>query len=147
MFTWTDTYTTIVAAFLGGSFAAVLFEPIVNKIRLLRTYRGWQAVFLSNNQVYFGKIKTITKDDITLTNIYYLQTKDRKQHKKYHGGELPTDTSIVKLGEELHAPEDTMIVGRSHILFSENLKDSAEVVQAIKEFESKASSWRSAYNF
>src|SRR5438128_2608676 len=34
----------------------------------------YQAVFLSNGQVYFGKIAEMNQVDLTLTNIYYLHS-------------------------------------------------------------------------
>jgi len=38
----------------------------------------------------------------------------------------------VKLGSEIHGPEDLMIINRAQILFVENLKPSGRVSQAIR---------------
>lgn len=95
-----------------------------------------QAIFLENGQVYFGKIKSKTPEYIELADIYYLQSNtplqvgNNGERKKF---------SIVKLGDELHGPEDTMFINREKILFYENMKSDSKVNDAIKRYlESKA---------
>lgn len=82
----------------------------------------FQSIFLKNGQVYFGKITKITSTQITLENIYYLQ----------EDGE-----SLVKLGAELHGPEDVMYIERVNVEFWENLRSDSEVSNAIKVFETQ----------
>ncbi len=93
----------------------------------------WQAVFLNNDQVYFGNLKEVTKEYVALENIFYLRASQALQQG---GGAVP-DLSLVKLGSELHGPEDMMYVPRSAIIFWENLKDNSQVVQSIKNFLSQ----------
>lgn len=97
---------------------------------------GFQAVFLKGGQVYFGKITKITTTQITLENIYYLRTNGAANSSiadiNNPGG---NDVSLVKLGEELHGPEDVMRIERINVDFWENLKDDGQVVKAIKEYE------------
>jgi hypothetical protein len=94
----------------------------------------YQAVFLTNGQVYFGKLANVKSDYVELSDIYYLQVQQSVQ---------PTDTtktstenpqvSLAKLGSELHGPEDQMKINRDQVLFWENLKDDSKVVDAIKK--------------
>ena len=42
---------------------------------------------------------------------------------------------LVKLGQEIHGPEDVMNINVDHIVFWEKLKDSSPVVQAILRYE------------
>jgi hypothetical protein len=43
---------------------------------------------------------------------------------------------LTKLGcQQLHSPEDEMVINRTQIAFWENIKDDGKVVQAIKEFK------------
>lgn len=95
----------------------------------------YQAVFLTNGQVYFGHLKNPESQTPLLKNIYYLQSNQNNPQ----GGTSSTQTqlSLVKLGNELHGPEDMMALNRSQILFWENLKDSGKVVQAIKQNKKK----------
>jgi hypothetical protein len=92
----------------------------------------YQAVFLTNGQVYFGKLSSSSSKYLTLTNIYYLQAPNQVQQSDKQAQTPPTQLSIVKLGSELHGPQDSMFISRDQVLFWENLKDDGKVVQAIK---------------
>lgn len=98
----------------------------------------WKAVFLTNGQVYFGKIKDETSDPVIITDIYYLRV-SRPLQQISAGEELikfdKPEISLVKLGNELHGPEDEMRINRQHILFIETLKPDSKVVTAIKNFK------------
>lgn len=92
----------------------------------------YQAVFLNNGQVYFGNIASIDARAIDLRNIYYLQTSNNGSTAAQPASN--TNVTIVKLGCELHAPYDEMIINRDQVIFWENLKDSGQVVQAIAKY-------------
>lgn len=92
----------------------------------------YQAVFLTNGQVYFGKIEEMGKSQLKLTNIYYLQVQQSVQPAEQKKDGDQAQISLAKLGDELHGPEDTMYVAKDQMLFWENLKDNGKVVQAIK---------------
>ncbi len=95
----------------------------------------WQAVFLSNGQVYFGHLSGENKKTVILKKIYYLQVTQSLQSEgttnlqEQGQGEL----ALVKLGNELHGPVDLMKINRDHILFIEDLKKDGKVVTAIEE--------------
>lgn len=92
----------------------------------------YQAVFLNGGQVYFGKIGEYTGKYITLTDIYYLRVNQQVQPGSQ---QTTSDVSLAKLGNELHGPEDEMIINRSEVQFWENLKDDGQVVKAITEYK------------
>lgn len=98
----------------------------------------YQAVFLTNGQVYFGKLKKITAEFVELDDIYYLQVQQPIQPKPEEKvGQKPDDQqpklTLVKLGNEIHGPIDVMHINRDQVLFWEDLKDSGQVAQAIKK--------------
>lgn len=98
----------------------------------------YQAVFLTNGQVYFGALSDAENAYVNLQKIYYLQVTPTLQTQgTVEGGAQPPQQqlSLVKLGNELHGPVDEMFINRDHILFIEDLKDDGRVVQAIKDFE------------
>lgn len=104
---------------------------------------GYQAVFLTNGQVYFGKISSMTATDVTLEDIYYLQVQQQNiQPPAEQQGQQP-QLSLVKLGNELHGPQDKMIINRDHVLFWENLKDDGRVVKAISDHKAGKTSSQS----
>lgn len=91
----------------------------------------YQAVFLTNNQVYFGKLSNVDSQYVDLTDIYYLQVQQSVQPTD--GKDTNPQVSLAKLGSELHGPENHMRINRDQILFWENLKDDGKVVDAIKK--------------
>ena len=95
---------------------------------------GYQAVFLSNGQVYFGKLLRQSSQYPTLREVYYLQITQPPQ-PILEGTTPPANINVVKLGGELHGPTDEMRINRDHILFIENLKSDSRVVQAIEQFK------------
>jgi hypothetical protein len=92
----------------------------------------YQAVFLNNGQVYFGNIHSLSNKYIDLQNIYYLQTNNGATDQQASSN---TNVSLVKLGCELHAPYDQMVINRDQVIFWENLKDSSQVVKAIADYK------------
>ncbi|HEX9503752.1 MAG TPA: hypothetical protein VF974_05545 [Patescibacteria group bacterium] len=109
---------------------------------------NYQAVFLTNGQVYFGKLVD-SGSWIKLTDIYYLQVTQNLQQtatsdQTHNANPTPASTTppqsniqLVKLGNELHGPQDEMNIARDKILFWENMKDDSKVVQAIHQYKIK----------
>jgi len=91
-----------------------------------------QAVFLNTGQVYFGNIKTLNDKYFVLSNIYYLQTSNGSSSSSAAAN---TSVSLVKLGCELHAPYDQMVISSSQVTFWENLQSDGQVAQAVHKFE------------
>ena len=87
----------------------------------------YSAVFLDNNQVYFGKVINTEDIFITLSDVYYF-------------GQNPgqdDDVVLVKLGSELHGPTDEMKINNDHILYIEELSGNSRVVQAILDYKNQ----------
>lgn len=96
----------------------------------------YQAVFLTNGQVYFGKVSNVSGGYVKLTDIYYLQVQQSVQpDSKSSSSSNNSQVSLAKLGSELHGPEDAMFISRQQVLFWENLKNDGKVVQAINSYK------------
>ncbi len=96
----------------------------------------YQAVFLTNGQVYFGKLSDDGGNYVKLTDIYYLQNQDQtKVQPKDQNTNSQSNLSLIKLGKELHAPEDMMEISRQQVLFWENIQNNGKVAQAIKQYK------------
>lgn len=96
----------------------------------------YQAVFLTNGQVYFGKVVNEKADYVALNDVYYLILKKPLQDQKKEGDEqiqepAKPEYSLIKLGKEMHGPT-SMSISRDQILFIENLADDSKIVSAIK---------------
>ncbi len=91
----------------------------------------YQAVFLQSGESYFGKVTSVSPDTILLTNVFYVQKSTQVDTDKTASGDK---LELIKLGNEVHGPEDKMILSRSQVLYVENLKDDGQVVQKIQEY-------------
>lgn len=100
---------------------------------------GYQAVFLTNGQVYFGKLSGMTASYATLEDIYYLQVTTppvtNASQLNQQQAQQQQQLSLVKLGEELHGPVDEMKINRDQILFYEDMKADGKVMTAITEYK------------
>jgi len=97
----------------------------------------YQAVFFTNGQVYFGKLSTLNDEYLKLTDIYYLQTQTEGETEA-NPQQTSTDQSdvqLIKLGEEIHGPEDEMVLSKDQLLFYENLKVDGKVAQSIEAYK------------
>jgi hypothetical protein len=121
---------TILIVALIGSIAFAKLRPesrYVNKDRL-------QAVFLSGGQVYFGKIRALNSSYVGMTDIYYLRVNQQVQPNQQNNNNQQQDISLVKLGCELHGPQDQMLINREQVIFWENLKEDGQVAKAVAEY-------------
>lgn len=94
-----------------------------------------QAVFLNGGQVYFGKVSELNSKYLELDNIYYLRVNQQVQPNQTNTNASADDISLVKLGCELHGPQDSMVINREQIIFWENLKDDGQVAKAVAEYQ------------
>ena len=116
----------IIAMLVGGYFVKQAVSPSpINKDK-------FQAVFLTNGQVYFGRLSR-GHGYYKLSDVYYLQNKTGDDANT--SGQLSSsgDVELIKLGNEVHGPEDAMIIESSQVLFFENLKNDGNVVKTIQQ--------------
>ena len=125
------TVITAIAALVVLAFVAVY----AYSNNVARTIAGdkYQAVFLNGGQVYFGKLKQVNGDYFRLSNVFYIQNKN--------GGDSATssadtsDIQLIKLGTEVHGPEDEMIIRTDEVSFFENLKDDSKISKSIQQYK------------
>jgi hypothetical protein len=90
---------------------------------------SYQAVFLANNQVYFGKLTNTLFRYPVLKDVYYLRVAQDLQPQ--NPNTPSSQIQLVKLGSEIHGPTAEMKINRDQILFIENLKNDSQIVKAI----------------
>ena len=119
----------VVIALLG------YYGEFVVPIRILSLFHGdYQGVFLTNGQVYFGKLYREGGKYPVLRDIYYLQITQSPQPIR-ENETPPSNINLVKLGGELHGPSDEMRINREQILFIEDLESNSRVIEAIKQYK------------
>lgn len=113
------------------------------------TPSGYQAVFLTNGQVYFGKLTGFPGPAPVLSDVFYLRVgspaptptpeakRDPKTGKIIETTPAPAGANftLVKLGEEVHGPTDELRLNSDQILFVEDLRAESQLVAAIKRYK------------
>lgn len=87
----------------------------------------YQAIFLANNQTYFGHLKNVSGDYLVLSDVYYVKIAEEENK-----------SILVKLGAiEPHGPEGSMTISKDQVLFWENLRSDSQVVKTIESMQPK----------
>ncbi len=86
----------------------------------------YQAVLLSNGQVYFGRLEGYGTENPVLREVYYIQSgvNDQKQ---------PTNI-LTKRGKELHSP-DRMYLNPRQIIMIEPVGPTSRVYELIRDLK------------
>lgn len=95
----------------------------------------YSAVFITNGQVYFGKIESKNDSEVILSSVYYLQLSETGQDGTAQDQLSQPKFSLIKLGNEIHGPTDKLYIKTSQILFYEDLREDSKVVQSIKNYK------------
>jgi hypothetical protein len=98
----------------------------------------YQAIFLNGGvtsgsvsySTYFGHLTKLNDKYAVLNDVYYLTDQGSTSSQS------ASSPQLTKLGcQQLHSPQDEMVINRSQVAFWENVKDDGKVVQAIKQFK------------
>lgn len=100
----------------------------------------YQFIKLANNEEYYGKLSIIDNDTLMLTDIFYIKPQetakdDATKDKEASDAQNQNNLQLIKLGSEVHGPEDKMIITRSQVLFYMNLKPDGKVSQTIGQYK------------
>jgi hypothetical protein len=101
----------------------------------------YQAVTLLDSRSYFGKLTVVNDKYMRLTNVYYLQKKNSATNSDATAQSVEkqnaSDYVLTKMGNEIHGPEDEMIISTDQIQYFENLKPQGTVSKAIISSQQK----------
>lgn len=124
----------LIAVVLGSWFA---YKSLAGSASAIDSAK-YQAVFFTNGQVYFGKLHELDRGYYRLSDIYYLQTKTGEKNNSGNpqsaSSQDAANVELIKLGSEVHGPEDEMIINRDQVLFFENLKSDGKVTSTISKY-------------
>ena len=85
----------------------------------------YQAVFLANGQVFFGRLSAAGSDYPRLDDVFYVQTQVNPESKE-------TTSVLIRRGKEWHGPSYMILNARS-ILLIEPVGADSKVGQLIAE--------------
>ncbi len=89
----------------------------------------YQAVFMDNGQVFFGKLEKGGSDHPLLREVYYIGQQASPDGKQ-------VANILLKRGNEWHAPE-FMYLSKNHIVMIEPVAPTSRVAELIKELKAK----------
>lgn len=96
----------------------------------------YQAVFLDNGQVFFGKLKNVDGTYLVLENAYYTKKADVPEGAtEEQKAAIENNVSLAKVGSEVYGPETSMSIRAEQVLFWQNLTADSKVSNAIKNAE------------
>lgn len=89
----------------------------------------YQAIVLTNGQVFFGKLENPTSQFPVLRDVFYIVSQANPETKQ-------VTNSLVRRGGELHGP-DYMVINRQSILLIEPVRSDSQVAKSIGEQKSQ----------
>ncbi len=95
----------------------------------------YQVACLQSGECYFGKVTSVKSDVIIIKDVFYVQKST--QTSTTQASDVNNNLELVKLGNEVHGPEDMMVINRSQVLYVENLKSDGKVVENINKYHSQ----------
>lgn len=92
----------------------------------------YQAVILSNDKVYFGRIENVSDTFFKLDEAYFLREVRENETAE-------PQRSLLPINNELHAPENTMLIRKDEVVLVENLDEESPVLEEIRRQNSDES--------
>lgn len=117
------TIVLLCAVIVGGAYMFMNEQKV-----LVKGDEGeYFAFFLTTGQVYFGQLADANDTYQKIINVHYLQAPVLEE------GISLEDVTLIRLGNELHQPEDEIYLSKRQILLVQKLSDESRVLEAIKE--------------
>lgn len=93
----------------------------------------YQAVSISDGQLYFGKLSVLNDGYMKLTDVYYLQPQANDSTSD-SSDSTNSNFKLAKFTDAIYGPEGEIIISKDQILFYENLQPDGKVAQLIDEY-------------
>ena len=90
---------------------------------------SYYAVLLNNGQAYFGKVERNWDGFLTLSDVFYIQSKVNRETKE-------TTSNLIKRGKELHGPSH-MILNVTAVQYIEPVGKDSQLAKLIAEANNK----------
>jgi hypothetical protein len=137
-FSWVK-WAVVLLVITGIAAAGWYFWPNNRGVEMTIDPEKYQAVFLSNGQVYFGRLEVVNSDYMKLTNVYYLERQlttdgENPETPPEDAEETPSGDNnfqLLKYSDVLYGSEDAMVISQDDIIRYENLRSDGVVAKAI----------------
>ncbi len=108
-----------------GAGGATLLRPSSDGFAGAIDETRYQAVILSNDKVYFGKISAASGDFYELKNAFFLR------ETRAGDGAEPV-RALLPVNREIHAPDNDMLIRKEEVVLVENLAKDSPILQEIQ---------------
>lgn len=126
---WTLVSLILVICIVGAGW--VMWSNAQSGVTGIDTSR-YQAVFLSNGQIYFGKMAAFNDESFKISKVYYPEAQTTEGESTQKSTAPQSNIKLIPIVDGVHGPEDEMIISKSQILYYENLKADSQVAQLIE---------------
>ena len=107
--------------------ASVFNHPVIKK-------NHYQAVLLTNGQVYCGHLKKADSRNPVLQDVYYLKS---GQKSSAQPDQNQAQLVLVKLSKDADFPSNDLILKNDQIVYWQNMDDSGNIVKLIQQNKGK----------
>lgn len=127
------TISLVVFALLVGGFGGYVFANSHTATDTGIDASKYQAVYLMNGQLYFGKLSMLDANRLKLTNVYYLQSgTSQDATSKTSSSSTDAKFQLIKLTGAIYGPSDEMIISKDQVLYYQNLNADSKASQLIQ---------------
>ena len=95
---------------------------------------AYYAVFLNTGQSFFGTIEREDRENILLSNVFYMQLVDQQLPPLEEGGEprVVQQPQLVKKGDEFYGPDSSIRINRGQVTYIERLREDSQILTQIQ---------------
>jgi hypothetical protein len=128
---WAAVLAALVLGLLLGGFAMTLVGDDADDAGGGDQFAGaidearYQAVILSNDKVYFGKIEEVSDEFYRLDDAFFLR-------ETRASAEAEPERALLPINREIHAPENSMLIRKDEVVLVENLADDSPIQTEIE---------------
>ena len=94
---------------------------------------AWSAVFLGDNEVFFGHLKNINSSQLELTGVYYLQKTTSGSNPNQTQNQQSQLSLAGLVGNQIQCPTDDLVINRNAVLYYQQLQPSSYVVTKLTQ--------------
>ena len=114
---------TLIIVVVGGMIAVYFLLPKGERVN----QAGYQVVYMTSGQAYFGKLKNTDGNYLVLDTPYTAQDVQPEGEEQ-----AAASTTLVKVSQQQYGPTESMSLKSDQVLFWQNLRDDSKVTEAIK---------------
>lgn len=89
---------------------------------------GYQVVYLTNGQAYFGKLQNTKGEYLVMKEPYTAQSVAQGE-----AAESAAATTLLKVSQQVYGPQDSIAIKSDQVSFWQNLRSDSKVAAALTQ--------------